>query len=100
MGFRHSAHQERLGNFWCESCLGGMFPAVRGVTHTRVTQGWLLCVTFTHGQGGGAEREHEDAPMFLGLGVFSRWSLGSTEEDQEIWGVWDEKSVVCCGNGL
>lgn len=21
--FRHSAHPERLGNFWCESCLGG-----------------------------------------------------------------------------
>lgn len=41
---------------------------MRGVTHTRVTQGWLLCVTW---MGGGAERrEHEDAPWFWGLVFF------------------------------
>lgn len=62
---------------------------------------------FTHGRGGGAEwepREHEGAPWFWGLGVFSQMIFLAGEHrigsGWLICSVWDEKSLVCCGNDL
>lgn len=112
-GFHHFAHQERPSNFWRESCLGGMFPAVRGVSsHTRVTRGWLLCVTLTDTSLTGRWCS-VGAQGRQGCSLFS-WDLAVFPDDLSSWGaqsrikrsgwlicsVWDEKSLVCCGNNL
>lgn len=77
--------------------------------HSRVTQGWLLCVTLRDTSPTAGEEMLGGSPgntrVLLGFGdlVFfpddlSSW--GTQNRIRMICCVWDEKSLVCCGNDL